>query len=408
MQGMRTISIVGGGPAGAMAAETLMRGLASPRGGRNQTRVVVFEEKPGWEKPCGGGLSHKALNAYPFLLPASEQANPVWNMELCAPGGVVAHLKLREPLVVYSRTELNNILLRRCMLAGAEVVRDRITSVGRIGDQWRLSGRAGSYEADYLILAGGARSRLRNSLAGPLKAQDFMLTYGYYVPVHEDLMRIRFFENFEGYAWAFPRKDHLSVGICGKAGQCKMSSLQQKLAQFMEGCGYSKDSAPIFSHLLPSLEADSWKAIRFEGDGWALAGDTAGLADPITGEGLYFALRSGELLAESLVKGFSYTQSLWKEIGARLMLGARICPKFYRGEFLGAGVTTRMIRFCDRSRTFLKIFQDLVEGSQEYQGLRSRVLRSLPNFLVEIAGQSLLNALGVRFPKRMQGNIRRG
>lgn len=401
MRGLRTIAIVGGGPAGAMAAERLVRSMGQPRNGGAPARVIIYEEKLGWEKPCGGGLSHKVLQHYPSLLHAEGLAHLVWKMEICAPGGARVGLNLREPLVIYSRRELNHLLLQRSELAGAEVVKDRITRVVRVGEKWRLTGRHESYEADFLILAAGARSSLRNNLAGALKAQDFMLTYGYYVPGREDLLRIEFFEDFEGYAWSFPRSDHLSVGICGKTGQSRMSDLKGKLARFMACNGYSADTAPVFSHLLPSLESESWAGIRLEGDGWALAGDAAGLVDPITGEGLYFALRSGELLADSLLTGSSYTQNAWNEFGTKLMQGARMASGFYRGEFLGASVTTRMIQFCNRSKTFLSLFQDLVEGRQAYSGLRSRLLFGLPKYLLEIAIQTALGGVSVQSAKRV-------
>lgn len=52
------VAIVGGGPAGATAAEMLARGGA---------KVLLIDEKLAWEKPCGGGLTYKALERYPFL-----------------------------------------------------------------------------------------------------------------------------------------------------------------------------------------------------------------------------------------------------------------------------------------------------------------------------------------------------
>ncbi|HKS95575.1 MAG TPA: FAD-dependent oxidoreductase, partial [Terriglobia bacterium] len=61
---MKRIAIIGGGPAGSMAAETLARGGVP---------VTVFEEKGTWEKPCGGGLPPRALARYPFLLEAVEE-----------------------------------------------------------------------------------------------------------------------------------------------------------------------------------------------------------------------------------------------------------------------------------------------------------------------------------------------
>lgn len=389
IEAIKKIAVVGGGPAGSMAAVRLMRGSDSSQNGGGSPRVVVYEEKCGWEKPCGGGLSHKALRRYPFLLRGNRLANPVWKMQIAAPGDVNVSFSLREPLAIYSRKELNHFLLQRAIETGAEVVRDRIISICPVGGQWHLKGRAGAYEADYLILAAGARSRLRGQLAGNFKANDFMLTYGYYVPKCEDMLRIEFFEDFEGYAWSFPRSDHLSVGICGKVGRTKMEELRQRLSGFMDRFGYSTKSATVFSHLIPSLEVSSWSDIRLEGQGWGLIGDVSGLVDPITGEGLYFGMRSGELLADSLLDGSSYTQKVWNEFGTKLMLGARMCQKFYCGKFLGIGITTRMVQFCNRSKTFMTLFQDLIEGNQAYQGLRSRLYRSLPKSLMEIATQSL-------------------
>lgn len=359
-------------------------------------RATVFEENPGWEKPCGGGLSYKALRRYPFLLEAEGFGNPVRNMEIWAPGEAVVRFRLREPLAVYSRRELDQFLLERARRAGAEVIKDRIIGFTRAGEGWQLKGRAGNYRADSLILAAGARSRLGKLLTEDFKPGDFMLTFGYYVPGQGDLMRVELFKDFEGYAWSFPRADHLSVGICGKVGQTTMADLREKLGAFMKRCGHPAASARVFSHLLPSLGVDSWGNLRLAGPGWALAGDAAGLVDPITGEGIYFALRSGELIAESLLSGApeGYPQRVWREFGSMLMLGARLSSSFYRGDFLGGSVTTRMVQFSARSKTFMSLFQSLIEGIQAYQGLPARLLRSLPKSLVEATARTLQERAG--------------
>ena len=87
--------------------------------------------------------------------------------------------------------------------AGAEVVEDRILDLRRASSGWELHGKSGHYRADYLILAAGARTRLRSLFTEDFKARDFMLTFGYYVPGRDDLLRVQFFEKFEGYVWAF-------------------------------------------------------------------------------------------------------------------------------------------------------------------------------------------------------------
>ena len=109
-----------------------------------------------------------------------------------------------------------------------------------------------------------------------------------------------------------------------------------------------------------------------------MVGDAAGLVDPITGEGIYYAMRSGELLAEALLEGLPelYPERVRNEFGRALALGARLAKTFYHGEFLGGGITTRMIEFGAHSRKVLEVMQDLLEGSQSYPGLYARLNRA--------------------------------
>jgi len=385
-----TIAIIGGGPAGATAAEKLAEGwgLRTAGGGH---RVLVFEEKIGWEKPCGGGLSHKALRRYPFLAQATGGGNLLHDAEFLAPTGAAMRFHLRAPLAVYARATLNHLLLQRAEDAGAEIVADRIVRLRHRDTGWEIEGRQKTYRADFVVLAAGARTRLRQTLTEDLLPRDFMLTFGYYLPAACDALRVQFYEKFEGYAWAFPRPDHVSVGICGKAGEESMAALRERLNAFMKEFGYAPDPQRIFSHLLPSLSVESWGSLRLTGPGWALVGDAAGLVDPITGEGIYYAMRSGDLVAGALLEGLPelYPERVRNEFGRALALGARLAPMFYRGEFLGGGVTTRMIEFGTHSRKFLEVIQDLVEGSQSYVGLIARLHVGLARTLLEMGAGRL-------------------
>ncbi len=387
--------IIGGGPAGAMAAESIARG-----GGR----VTVLEEKVGWEKPCGGGVTHKAFLRYPFLLPATDQAKPVQEVEFLAGNNASLRFQLRQPLAIYSRCNLNGLLLRRAVAAGAEVVEDRIRDFRRSGCGWELQGKKGHYWANYLILAAGARTRLRSLLTEDFGPHDFMLTFGYYVPGQDDLLRVQFFEDFEGYAWAFPRPDHLSVGICGKIGEDSMEGLRERLHGFMRRFGYSLERAQVYSHLLPALSVDTWSGLRLGGPGWALAGDAGGLVDPVTGEGIYYAMRSGELLAESLLEGLPelYPTRVREEFGKTLALGARLAHTFYYGEFMGEAVPTRMVEFGARSERFLEVIQELLEGSQSYLGLAAKLYLGLAAALWDI-GIDPLRRMFHLAPDRLAG-----
>jgi geranylgeranyl reductase family protein len=385
MKPMRAV-IIGGGPAGAMAAETIARG-----GGR----VTVFEEKLGWEKPCGGGVTHKALQRYPFLLPATGDAKPIQEVEFLAGNHASLRFQLRLPLAIYSRCNLNGLLLRRAQSAGAEVVEDRILDLRRSGSGWELQGRKGRYRGDYLIVAAGARTRLRSLLAEDFGPRDFMVTFGYYVPGCDDLLRVQFFEKFEGYAWAFPRSDHLSVGICGKVGEGRMADLRERLHGFMRRFGYSLERAKVYSHLLPALSVDAWGGLRLGGPGWALAGDAGGLVDPVTGEGIYYAMRSGELLGASFLEGLPelYPARVQEEFGKALALGARLARTFYYGEFLGGAVPTRMVEFGARSQRLLGVIQDMLEGSQSYLRLAAKLHLGLATALWDMGIEPLRKLL---------------
>src|SRR5690349_23693528 len=112
-----TIVVVGGGPAGAFAAEK----LAS-----NGRRVVVFDPRGPWEKPCGGGVTTRALARYPFLLDASAPKQTVERITLVGPGRRRLSLDFDRPFVIYARTSLNGRLLERAREAGAEVVGDAV------------------------------------------------------------------------------------------------------------------------------------------------------------------------------------------------------------------------------------------------------------------------------------------
>src|ERR1035437_2594802 len=110
---MRDIAVVGGGPAGAMCGE----GLA-----RAGYRVTIYDEHLAWEKPCGGGLTHKAIVAYPFLLNGPYPKKLIRTVELISSEGHRAHLHLEHPIVIYARTVLNGLLLERAEAAGCRVV----------------------------------------------------------------------------------------------------------------------------------------------------------------------------------------------------------------------------------------------------------------------------------------------
>ena len=377
---MKRVAILGGGPAGAFAAEQLASaGL----------RVVLFDEKLAWEKPCGGGLTYKAYSQYPFLIQNSTPKRFVREAALFSPQGDAASLTLGDPLVIYSRLDLNRMLLERAAAAGAQLEKSRVMDMDRSGSRWRIRTNGGIDEADFCIVATGARNPLRD-VGTQLTAGDAMAALGYYVQGDQERIDIQFLPRLEGYIWIFPRCGHLSVGICGKGEPA--ASLRRRLERFMTSRGLAWKGAPFYSHLLPALDAASWRENRVAGEGWMAVGDAAGLVDPITGEGLYYAIRSADLAARTLLSDIGdmagkmahYRQWLRRDFTIDLEFGARLAKKVFHGRFLCGSVTERMVQFTRRSPRFSAIMQDLFAGRQSYSSLKRRLLRNLNGSLYDL------------------------
>jgi geranylgeranyl reductase family protein len=376
---MKRVAVLGGGPAGAVAAERLATA---------GIQTTLFDEKLAWEKPCGGGLTYKAYEKYPFLLHNDSPKRLVTVTRLAAPGGGDAQMELRQPLLIYSRYELNRLLLARAERAGAQIEQTRVLDLARHNAGWRLATKHGSFDADFCVIATGAKNGLR-SVGTLLTPADTMLALGYYVPEEQDHIDIQFLPQLEGYIWVFPRCGHLSVGICGKGEPAR--KLRARLETYMEEKGISWKNGTFYSHVLPSLATSAWKQNRVAGHGWLAVGDAGGLVDPITGEGLYYAIRSGDLASQVILsdahspeeKPQAYRALLGRDFALDLEFGSALAHRLFRGQFLYASVPQRMLQFMRRSSTLRDLVGDLFAGTQGYLGLKSRLLRNLHGTLLD-------------------------
>ncbi len=380
---MKDIAIVGGGPAGSLCGER----LAS-----HGYNVTIYDERLAWEKPCGGGLTHKAIEAYPFLLDASQPKRIVRTAELISGNGHRARFDMSHPIVIYARKVLNGLLLDRATAAGCTTVRTRVTSVATDRPRVRLTAGGKERHSDFVVVAAGARNQLLPETTA-LSAKDLEVTLGYFVPTEEDIIKVKFLKEFEGYLWSFPRADHLSVGICAKMGQSPTHQLRRHLDEFVSEEKIPMSGAQFYSHVLPSPQAQTIRGRRIAGKNWAMAGDAAACVDPITGEGLYYALRSGDLLAQALIEGQlqTYPERLRAAFSADLEFAANIAKKIFRGTFLGGAITTRMVQLLNCSPTFRDLIRDVFSGSQDYRTLKRRLWNQVGVTMLEFA-RSFLGA----------------
>jgi len=117
-----------------------------------------------------------------------------------------------------------------------------------------------------------------------------------------------------------------------------------------------------------------------------LTGDAAGLVDPITREGIFFALWSGAIAADALMAGAGaatrYAAQVREEIHTELRRAARLRARFYQPRFIDL-----LLKGLGRSRRVRDVMADLVAGRQTYKGLRRRLLRTIEwRLMLELFG----------------------
>ncbi|HEV8367370.1 MAG TPA: NAD(P)/FAD-dependent oxidoreductase [Pyrinomonadaceae bacterium] len=389
--------IVGAGPAGSFAAELLAKGGA---------KVALFDGRPeGEPKACGGGVTAKALKAWPQLLKAVGRT--VNELDLYSPSGKKLHLELDEPFAIYSRLAFDCYLRDRARAAGAEVFYEKISSrkANRSERGWILKTDSNQECAGKILVgADGANSRIGKMLAGPLPPSDMEVAFGYRAPLPaeaEAATVVAFLPKWVGYAWAFPRLDHISFGIATTQDAFEHQPLDDLLWQFMVGYyakpnerkrkfwgkvqdkqtekirQHLKQTAERYAARIPGLADKTWETRKVCGSDWALIGDAAGFADPVTGEGIYYALRSAQLFAECYLAGKAIDyETRWREdFGAELFRAAQMRRRFY-GNFWGAPFTERMIEFARGHRGVKRVLGELVAGDQGYVDLKKKLVRS--------------------------------
>jgi flavin-dependent dehydrogenase len=371
-------AVVGAGPGGALLAWHLAHDGAA---------VTVFDASHPREKPCGGGVTARALELLPPAPP--DDPRPARLVETCRFESGMGHgvdVPLRRPVAVAARRELDGWLLRRAVAAGAEHVSERVTEVDATGRVRTGAGVARVF--DVVVGADGAGSLVRRTLLGPTPKERLMMAAGWFARGTAP-MAVRFVTDLSGYLWLFPRPDHVGVGICAPLAAVPTRRMLDRLEREVAVSfpALLDDEAPRYAHTIPSPSADPRSILEVAGARWALVGDAAAFADPITGEGIFFALRSAMVLAQTLRESGSpagYPARALEDFGRELNKAAALRDRFY-----SPGLARRMIAYAGRSRAIRGVLADLVLGEQGYLSLKRRLLRTGPRFLLETAASSI-------------------
>lgn len=366
--------VVGGGPAGATAAYFMAReGL----------KVLLLEKgRRGRHKCCGGGVSRRVKDLLDFdLSPCWETvvrgAVFTWN------SGERRYLEGRGPLGWLTRREVFDLFLREAAArAGAEVRHEeglRALEEDRSGVT--VFTAKGAYSGRVLVGADGADSLT----AGLLKLRRFN-TLGFALEARlevdsrilkdrGDFLYFDFGAAPAGYCWIFPHRDHLSAGAAAR--RPPFPPLRTRLKEYLEREGLL--DAWARARVRGGYIAGGFGLGRLRRGRCLLAGDAAGLCDRLTGEGIYPAVLSGRLAAESATAFLTAGKPL---AGYKKLIGSRLGRELFWADLISRAVDLfprkiHEVVFSDRERV-RRLF-DLSSGETTY----GRLIR---NRLAAMAG----------------------
>ena len=204
-----------------------------------------------------------------------------------------------------------------------------------------------------------------------------------------------FREIANGYLWIFPKSDHLSVGIA--ALHPGRGELQATLKRVMTRFGISLEEVEMHGHPIPIYSRreciSTGRAL--------LVGDAAGLVDPFSGEGIRYAIKSGQLAAQAILEDrvVQYSEMIYRHIGrshALTMIEAKI---FFRLE-----------RYCLRlgapNPFTTQAIIDLLDDKTSTVSVMLRAIVTLPVFAVtEAVARLTAIFFGPRLPDRIRAAV---
>ncbi len=375
------VVIVGAGPAGSLAAYHLARA------GR---RVLLLDrERLPRYKPCGGGVTVKSLSELPFPVDEVVERDvceaEIWfgnDRVIRAHGDQIGRMVMRSAFDAH--------LVRQAVGAGA-VCREgvRVRSVRpSVAGQVTIDTDEGALDTRCVIGADGA-----NSVVARAVGLDQAIEWGVAIegevdppPGADILPRVVFdFRGVpSGYAYVFPKSGHYSVGVY------TMRPALPRLRAYLDR--YIQSTPALRNGIVRSCIGHKVPLGRIAGplqrDGVVLAGDAAGLGDPLWGEGIFFALRSGRIAAEVIDAGLAragagsaprlsdYDARIRLEMGSDLRYArafARLFYRFPRGRAASLA----------RDPVLAAGMMDILRGRCSYRRFMPMVLRRLPALIAE-------------------------
>ncbi|XP_071931854.1 geranylgeranyl diphosphate reductase, chloroplastic-like [Coffea arabica] len=296
-------AVVGGGPAGSSAAEALAAG---------GIETFLFERSPSTAKPCGGAIPLCMLDEFP--IPPHLIDRKVTRMKIISPSNLAVDfgktLKPHEFISMLRREVLDDFLRRCAESCGATLIQGLVTNVvvpltnsSSYVIQYNKNNSQKSLAVDVVIGAEGASSKV----AKAIKAGDYTCAIVFQERIKLPEEKMEYYENLaemyvgndvspDFYAWVFPKCDHVAVGTGPLCSKKDIKMLQHGIRAKVTPKTHGGQVTKVEAHPIPRHP----RPVRVRGR-VTLVGDAAGYVTKCSGEGIYFAAKSGRMCGEAIV-----------------------------------------------------------------------------------------------------------
>jgi geranylgeranyl reductase family protein len=411
----RPVIVVGAGPAGATAARTLATAGVP-------VRLVDRRSFPR-NKPCGGGLSMRVLRRFPYLERELSRISihTVSRLYLEGPGGEATTISSDGPAaLMVRRLEFDALLVSLAVEAGADLISGvDVATARQTAGGITITARDGRrFEAPIVVAADGVHSVVGRRLGlyrgwpSTAVALDMMeetprtilrdldpstmwVAYGFNP---QDDGQPTGGRASKGYAYIFPKRDHVNVGIgyvldyFREAVDLAPYDLQCGFVQRLRDRGLVA-GASVRQNFTPFL-IPVGGPLRQPGRGRVLlAGDAGGFVNAFTAEGIYYAMVSGELAATAIIQAAGardvadgYARAVDREIGPEL----RDSVLIQRYLFARQGRISRVIQGARTRAATTRLILDYARGLRSYRELRWRMVARSPRLAARLVWERLV------------------
>jgi geranylgeranyl reductase family protein len=361
------VTIVGAGPAGAtLAYELARRGIGV---------LLLEKERLPRHKCCGGGVTSKAARLLEFDI--SEVADDViyevsFTFNLGSP-----YLGQHNQPLMYTvmRDVFDHFLVKKAQQLGAVLMDgEKVTQVQVSGDWVEISTADNVFRSRLVVGADGVYSIVARDLGIGTSSECIMGIESEIVVPEEEMAKWKSRAQVDlgaipgGYAWVFPKRNHLSVGVGCHASKAR--HFQAHYQKFLNSLNIASNAiASSGSHLIPTCTKGRlvWQNKAL------LLGDAAGLADPLTGEGICNAIQSAQLAApvieRCLVRGKvelqDYQQIVERKVMSELRIARTLSRFLLRFPHLAFGMLSQ-------SDAVWKAVCNLMVGEIDYADIKGR------------------------------------